>query len=200
MARFANRLTNHSDKTLPALSKHIHQELLPTLDEEDDTDITNVTTTALPFSTVEKAIEEVLTRNNYGLDASFAAKIPAAVCVWRWETRAEHIDWLPKNSKDKAETRRVERVQAKKDLTDLFEALTKEERDAILDPKGANKLPAKELNKPQGSQSSDTSRADESKTVPQSTKKQGKKKAEEVENDKVNYISSHSQNLDKCYL
>ena len=94
----------------------------------------------------------------------------------------------------------MERVQAKKDLTDLFEALTKEERDGILDPKGGNKLPAKELNKPQGSQSSDTSRADESKTVPQSTKKQGKKKAEEVENDKVNYISSHSQNLDKCYL
>ncbi len=57
--------TTHSDKTLPALCKYIHQELLPTLDEEDDTDIANVTTTALPFSAVEKAIEEVLTRNNY---------------------------------------------------------------------------------------------------------------------------------------
>lgn len=188
------RRSTRSDKTLPALCKHIHQELLPTLDEEDDTDITIATTTALPLSAVEKAIEQVLTRNNYGLDAPLVSKIPAAVCVWRWETRSEHMDWLPKNSKDKAETRRLERIQAKKDLSDLFGALTQEERDTILDPKGTNKLPAKELNRPQAAQSSDT-RVDESKSIPQSMKKQGKKKAEEVENDKV---ISHSYSQYHC--
>jgi len=65
----------------------------------------------------------------------------------------------------------------------MFESSSEEERDVIIDPKGSNKLPAKELNKPSASQTSDI-KGDEKET-PQSTKKQGKKKAEEVENDNV---------------
>lgn len=180
-----------SDKTLSGLTKHIHQELLPTIDEDDDANITSAITSALPPSLVEKAIEEVLIRNNYGIDAALGVKLPAAVCVWRWETRSEHMAWLPKNSREKAETRHAERLQAKEDLKSLFDALPQEERDAIIDPKGANKLPSKELNKPIASTSSETMHEDV-KCTPQSSKKQGKKKADEPENDNVSPYPQHS--------
>lgn len=171
-----------SDKTLSALTKHIHQELLPTIDEDEDADIASATTAALPPSLVEKAIEDVLVRNNYGIDAPLGVKLPAAVCVWRWETRSEHMAWLPKNSREKAETRHTERLQAKEDLKSLFEALSQEERDVVIDPKGTNKLPTKELNKPVASSEGKT---EDGKGTPQSAKKQGKKKADEHENDNV---------------
>ena len=101
-----------SDKSLAQLSKHIHQELLPTLDEDDDSrDTSSLTHAALPLALVENAIKAVLIRNNYGLDAPLGVKIPTAVCVWRWEVRSEHLDWLPKNSKEKAESRQTDRIQ-----------------------------------------------------------------------------------------
>jgi chromatin assembly factor 1 subunit A len=101
-----------SDKSLSQLSKHIHQELLPTLDEDDDNvDTSSLTHAALPLTLVENAIKAVLIRNNYGLDAPLGVKIPAAVCVWRWEVRSEHLDWLPRNSKEKAESRQTDRIQ-----------------------------------------------------------------------------------------
>ncbi|KAF8968365.1 hypothetical protein BDZ97DRAFT_431832 [Flammula alnicola] len=176
------KLAHESEKTLSALSKHIHQELLPTLDEDEDKAVTSATSAVLPLNVVERAIEDVLIRNNYGIDAAFGVRLPAAICVWRWEVRSEYLDWLPKNSREKAESRHAERVQAKEDLNLLFEALSQEERDALIDPKGANKLPTKELNKPGPSQSSDA-KVDDARNTPQSSKKQGKKKAEEAEND-----------------
>ena len=93
------------------MSKHIHQELLPTFDEDDDKTTTSLTLAALPLTLVENAIRAVLIRNNYGLDAPLGVKIPAAVCVWRWEVRSEHLDWLPRNSREKAESRQADRVQ-----------------------------------------------------------------------------------------
>ncbi|KAF9476322.1 hypothetical protein BDN70DRAFT_882568 [Pholiota conissans] len=177
------KLAHESDKTLSALTKHIHQELLPTIDEDEDASIASAITTALPASVVETVIEEVLVRNNYGVDAPLGVKLPAGVCVWRWEVRSEHMAWLPKNSKEKAETRHQERLQAKEDLKSLFNALTQEERDAIIDPKGTNKLPAKELNKPSTPSTSSEAKVEDTKDIPQSSKKQGKKKAEEPENE-----------------
>lgn len=100
-----------SDKTLPQLSKHIHQELLPALDEDDDNVDTSSTHAALPLTVVENAIKTILIRNNYGLDAPLGVKIPAAVCVWRWEVRSEHLDWLPRNSREKAESRLTDRIR-----------------------------------------------------------------------------------------
>lgn len=101
-----------SDKSLAQLSKHIHQELLPTLDEDDDNKNTSsLTHAALPLTLVENVIKGVLIRNNYGLDAPLGIKVPAAVCVWRWEVRNEHLDWLPKNSREKAELRQTDRTQ-----------------------------------------------------------------------------------------
>ena len=110
--RYLFSATVFSDRSLAQLSKHIHQELLPTLDEEDDNvDTSSLTHAALPLSLVENAIKAVLIRNNYGLDAPSGVKIPAAACVWRWEVRNEHLDWLPRNSKEKAEARQTDRIQ-----------------------------------------------------------------------------------------
>ena len=110
--RYLFSATVFSDKSLAQLSKHIHQELLPTLDEEDDNvDTSSLTHAALPLSLVENAIKAVLIRNNYGLDAPSGVKIPAVACVWRWEVRNEHLDWLPRNSKEKAEARQTDRIQ-----------------------------------------------------------------------------------------
>lgn len=102
---------DYSDKTLSALAKHIHHELLPTLDEDEDQNIASATSAALPISAVERVIQDVLVRNNYGIDVPLGVKPSAAISVWRWEVRSQHMDWLPKNSREKAETRHAERVQ-----------------------------------------------------------------------------------------
>ncbi|KAF8162912.1 hypothetical protein B0H34DRAFT_299811 [Crassisporium funariophilum] len=178
------KLAHESDKSLITLSKHIHQELLPTLDEDDDKNTPTVTA-ALPLNIVENAIKAVLIRNNYGLDAPLGVKLPAIVSVWRWDVRSEHFDWLPKNSREKAESRLADRVQARDELKKIFEALPQEDRDAIIDPRGATKLPTKELNlpKPETSSVNLDIKADENKPSSSNSKKLGKKKADDVEND-----------------
>ena len=69
----------------------------------------------------------------------------------------------------------------------LFESLSQEERDAIIDRKGTSKLPTEELNVSNGertSQNSDLKDGD-GRPSPSSSKTQGKKKMDEVENDTV---------------
>ena len=91
------------------LAKHIHHELLPTLDDEERP--ASVIAAALPLTAVEDAIKSVLVRNNYGLEAPLGVRLPAALSVWRWEVRSEYLDWLPKNSREKAEARLIDRIQ-----------------------------------------------------------------------------------------
>jgi len=91
------------------LAKHIHHELLPTLDDEERP--ASVIAAALPLTAVEDAIKSVLVRNNYGLEAPLGVRLPAALSVWRWEVRSEYLDWLPKNSREKAEARLTDRIQ-----------------------------------------------------------------------------------------
>ncbi|KAF8911145.1 hypothetical protein CPB84DRAFT_1812600 [Gymnopilus junonius] len=182
------KLAHESEKTLTALGKHIHHELLPTVDDDEDKDIASATSDALPLNLVENAIQEILVRNNYGIDLPLGVKAPAATSVWRWEVRTDHLDWLPKNSREKLKCgvqnvfNMIYILQAKEDLKLLLGALSQEERNVIIDPKGTNKLPPKELNKPNSSQSTV---ADDAKVAPQSSKKEGKRKAEEPENDNV---------------
>jgi chromatin assembly factor 1 subunit A len=104
-----------SDKTLSALSKHILQELLPVQDEDDDKNVPP----PLTLQVVESGIKSVANRNNYGLDGMPGVKAPAAVCVWRWEAKPAHLDWLPKNAREKADNRIAERVQARR-ITSRF--------------------------------------------------------------------------------
>lgn len=158
---------------------------------------------------MEAAIKSVLQRHNYGIDTpSGTGKLPAGLCIWRWEVKEEYRDWLPKAAREKADARLAERVevrycllaipqavseltiaQAKKHLATLFDAFSQAERDAILDPKGTAKLPAKDTNKTAKSTNvSPTKTIDfEPKESPQQAKKQQKKKANDSENDQVRW-------------
>ncbi|KAJ8597869.1 hypothetical protein M405DRAFT_778944 [Rhizopogon salebrosus TDB-379] len=141
------KLAQESDKGLVPLAKHIRSEILPSFDEEDSSRRERIST-ILPLLVVEHTIQSLMVRTNYGLDGPLGHRLPSIVCVWRWEVRDAYRDWLPKSAKEKAETRITERIQAKIDLRTVFESLPQDERDAIIDPKGTNKLPPKDTNKP----------------------------------------------------
>jgi chromatin assembly factor 1 subunit A len=102
-----------SDKTLSALVKHVHRELLPTQEDGEDGDASSSSaSSALSLNVVEAAIKAIVARHNYGLDGiPGGGKPPAAVCVWRWEVKEQHRDWLPKIARAKAEIRLAERAQ-----------------------------------------------------------------------------------------
>ncbi|KAL1947649.1 hypothetical protein VTO73DRAFT_13373 [Trametes versicolor] len=146
--RVITKLVHESDKTLQALSKHVQQQLLPAVDEDEEEDSTAA---ILPLDTVEDAIKSVAKRVNYGLDNPLdGGRAPAAWHIWRWEVSDECRDWLPKNTKEKVENRLRERLQAKIDVKALFEALPEDERVIILGLKHVPKpLPkAKNATKP----------------------------------------------------
>ncbi|KAH9484042.1 Chromatin assembly factor 1 subunit A [Psilocybe cubensis] len=168
------KLAHESDKTLNALAKYVHQELLPAAHDA----VAPATSAVLPVHLIECAIQEIMTRNNYGIDVPLGVKPPAAICVWRWEVKPDHISWLPKNSIGKAELRQAERIQAKEELKAIFETYSQKERDAIIDPKGAGKVQAKD-----SSISTVDGKLDVTKITPQSSKKQGKKREEEPESE-----------------
>lgn len=103
-----------SDKTLAALSKYIRLELLPTQDDQEGwKNESSPALIALPISAIEAVLKAVMQRNNYGLDCNDGGKVPAALCVWRWEVKEQFWDWLPKNGREKAESRQAERIQVK---------------------------------------------------------------------------------------
>lgn len=99
-------LTFCSDKSLQVLVKHVKQELLPVQDD-DDRDVSAL----LPVTAVEAVIKSTMNRNNYGLDALPGVKLPSSSCVWRWETKEQYKDWLPKAVREKTEARIAERVE-----------------------------------------------------------------------------------------
>ena len=104
----------YSDKSLAILAKHIKTELLPTQNEDEDTNDSRTAdiSTSLPLLAVESAIKSVLERNNYGIDAtSDTGKLPAGLCIWRWEAKKEYRDWLPKAARERADGRHAERVE-----------------------------------------------------------------------------------------
>ncbi|KAK0459570.1 chromatin assembly factor 1 subunit A-domain-containing protein [Desarmillaria tabescens] len=126
------KLAFESDKSLQVIARHIKQELLPVQDDED-----RDVSACLPVAAVEAVIKSTMNRNNYGLDALPGVKLPSSSCVWRWEMKEQYKDWLPKAVREKTEARIAERVEAKKVLKTLFEALPQQERDSMLGCKGA---------------------------------------------------------------
>lgn len=83
---------------------------MPPQEDDEDSRLASAKS-ILPLQVVEQAIKSVLSRNNYGLEAPNGSKVPAAVCVWRWEVKENHRDWLPKSVRKKAGVRLSERVQ-----------------------------------------------------------------------------------------
>lgn len=131
------KFTHESDKTISALSKHIQQELAP--DDEDDI---NCSASILPLSVIEDVVKLLASRINYGIESSLT-KTPAALCVWRWELKQEYLGFLPKVSREKVDARRLDRIQYKKDLQTIFEALPDGEKNTLLGLKGHLASPPK---------------------------------------------------------
>ncbi|KAJ3506634.1 hypothetical protein NMY22_g17184 [Coprinellus aureogranulatus] len=166
------KLAHESDKALTTLAKHIRQELLPVQDEED-ADRTAKANAMVPLPVVEAAITATMDRNNYGIDAPLGVKLPASLSVWRWEAKEQFWECLPKNGREKAESRLEERKAAKKALNIAFEQLPQAEKDVLLKTKGS-KLPVKDANA--DTRTPEPTDKTEAAAV-ESAKKQGKKKA-----------------------
>ncbi|KAH9842954.1 chromatin assembly factor 1 subunit A-domain-containing protein [Rhodofomes roseus] len=148
------KLVHESDKTIHALSKHIQGELLPT--HEDDGIILD-SSSVLPLDAIERAIKAVATRNNYGLESTKGmGKVPAALNIWRWETKDQHMDWLPKAVREKLEARMAERRQAKQDVQDLFGTLSDDARSSLLGTKNTTRTPLKAKPSVQSAEEVDT--------------------------------------------
>ena len=96
-----------SDKTITSLSKHIQQELAP-----DDGEDTERSASILPLSVIEDVVKLLASRVNYGIESPLT-KIPAALCVWRWELKQEYLGFLPRVSREKVDARRADRVQVR---------------------------------------------------------------------------------------
>ncbi|KAF9466308.1 hypothetical protein BDZ94DRAFT_1319571 [Collybia nuda] len=175
------KLAHESDKTLTALSKHIHHELLPAQDEDDDYH-QGSTSTVLPLGVVEAAINTILQRNNYGLDNITGGKVPASLCVWRWEVKAHHRDWLPKNAQEKAESRQIERSQAKQHLLNIFQSLPQEEQNALVGHRSNHKH-SQEAKDTQASTTIDFALEAIKVTSPRSKQESPIKQLENEEND-----------------
>ncbi|KAI1787917.1 hypothetical protein LXA43DRAFT_1027472 [Ganoderma leucocontextum] len=138
------KLVHESDKTLQPLSRHIQQELLPSIDEDEEED---GSPTILPLDAVEHAIKTIAKRVNYGLDSPVdGGKVPASWLIWRWEVTDPCRDWLPKNAREKVDNRLRERQQLKNDVKTLFESLPESEQTAILGTKLVPRTPAKAKN------------------------------------------------------
>ncbi|KAK7015004.1 chromatin assembly factor 1 subunit A-domain-containing protein [Favolaschia claudopus] len=174
------KLVHESDKTLSALSKHILQELLPAQDDDEDE-----LTPPLTLHAVETGIKSVANRNNYGLDGLPGVKPPATLCVWRWEVKSVHLDWLPKNAREKADNRMSERAQAKLDLKSLLDALPKAEQDTMLDPKGTASGRAAAKDATGGSTSQTIDLTEDAKSASQTAKQKENEENETISASKV---------------
>lgn len=61
---------------------------------------------------MESAITHVAIRINYGAEnMPNQAKVPAHLCIWRWEVDEQNFHWLPKTVRDKLRNRLYERRQ-----------------------------------------------------------------------------------------
>ena len=101
----------NSDKTLQSLAKHVHSQLLPSdIDEDDEDSEGHHVSEQLPPCSVESAITHVAIRINYGAESMpNQAKVPAHLCIWRWEVDEQNFHWLPKTARDKLKNRLYER-------------------------------------------------------------------------------------------
>ncbi|KAF9264861.1 hypothetical protein L218DRAFT_209809 [Marasmius fiardii PR-910] len=131
------KMAHESDKTLTSLAKHIHSQLLPNDDDEDESFDSAMIAQVFSVSIVEKAIQTTMDRNNYGIELDPATRIPNVLCVWRWEAKESFKYCLPKTTLEKVASRIAERAQAKKELLVSFNSLPETERIALIPHQGA---------------------------------------------------------------
>ncbi|KAF8309802.1 hypothetical protein DL93DRAFT_2230665 [Clavulina sp. PMI_390] len=119
------KLVHESDKSLNVLCKAIKKALSPTTAEAEASD-----SDKLSLDCIEKAINQIADRRNYGVDDAVAA-----LCIWRWEVKDLSLVQDAVANKDLPRERLEQRIQAKVDLKSALDALSPEERDAMLKKK-----------------------------------------------------------------
>lgn len=84
------------------------------MDDEDEGGEGSHVGDQLPLSCVESAITHAAIRVNYGAESMpNQAKVPAHLCIWRWEVDEQNTHWLPKAARDKLKNRLHERRQVR---------------------------------------------------------------------------------------
>jgi len=89
----------------------VHSQLLPSdIDEDDEGGEGPHISEQLSPHSVEYSVTRVAIRVNYGAESMpNQAKVPAHLCIWRWEVGEQNFHWLPKTSRDKLRNRLHER-------------------------------------------------------------------------------------------
>ncbi|KAK7466897.1 hypothetical protein VKT23_003961 [Stygiomarasmius scandens] len=201
------KLAHESDKTLSALSKYIHAQLLPN-DEDEDKSTSAAASAFLPVSAIESAVQAVLDRVNYGLEGPGTKAPPASVCVWRWEVKQVHRDWLPKNAQEKSTNRLAERIKAKNELMSYFATLADTEQASILHLKGSKdaKTANKESKASTSSQPSNPSESSKQKVnadenqAPEAKAKQKAGRPKKAENEEKIAKATKEKNAQKTLM
>lgn len=106
-----------SDKTIGPLARHIQQSLTPEDLEEDE--YANSLANPLTLPSIERAIQSVADRVNYGMD--WVERTPASLSVWRWEVREDKREFLPRASRERLESRISERLQVSDGMVPLLD-------------------------------------------------------------------------------
>jgi hypothetical protein len=70
-----NLCTFSSDKTITTLARNVQQELLPPAIDESQEDDKEPPPSVVPLEVVEKAIQSVATRINWGIDNGIAVRV-----------------------------------------------------------------------------------------------------------------------------
>ncbi|KAG8900324.1 hypothetical protein FRB99_006112 [Tulasnella sp. 403] len=144
------KLVVESDKSLAILVKHIKKTILRKCGIQDDKKA--VDDPRLPNTMLTRVVQSVATRVNYGPQDS-----PAAFTIWRWEVN-EPEAMFPDVATDpicnvtNVSERRREREDARRVFKESFDALTEDQRKALLDkPKKNATTKAPSDNTPSGS-------------------------------------------------
>ncbi|KZT44152.1 hypothetical protein SISSUDRAFT_1115956 [Sistotremastrum suecicum HHB10207 ss-3] len=123
------KLCHESDKGITPLVKAIKHELAAEITPSTDPSGSITTSDKLPISTLERAVLSVAVRTNYGVEDE-NIKIPAALCVWRWEVKDKSM--LPATVVEAAELRRNERIDFKREIQIVLQNMDPTERSALL--------------------------------------------------------------------
>lgn len=135
------RYVHESELTPAALAKDVRKKILLSDDDESQSQASQVID-KLPVALIEKTIDEIAERVNYGLSpndvassstAPPPASIPASLQLWRWEVR--DLSLLPSERQEDIVQRREERKAARAKALELFNALPDEEREQLLSGK-----------------------------------------------------------------
>ncbi|KWU44970.1 hypothetical protein RHOSPDRAFT_33510 [Rhodotorula sp. JG-1b] len=139
---FFAKLIHESALTLFKLAKHIQSTLVTAIVAglsaacEDSQEMDEQEWDEKAVGAIKTLIQQLATRNNYGLDASDlpdTATVPAGLQLWFWEVDDE-VKWVTEFAA-RLEKRKKERQEIKRAAVDLFTALSEADQRALLDKK-----------------------------------------------------------------